>query len=168
MNSKKSLIILILGLLTSSVISFYSDDPGANVVGSTATGALIGGLAGGGRGAGIGAGVGLGIGLLSNASRRNYQNRQEYGINQEEQNQNHLNSLYDEHERLMEENNGLTNQLQAKGMNTTLFRSNLDKQTFSSTIQELHAVKNEIKQLKRENKSLKRRLHNSERRNKRR
>jgi len=86
MKTINKVILFMFTCLTLSNVTtncfFYSDDPGANVLGTTATGALIGGAAGGGRGAAIGAGVGAGVGLMSAAARsgerRRYYNDDDY------------------------------------------------------------------------------------------
>jgi len=59
MNRLKHISLIILSsLIVPTASAFYSDDPGASVLGGAATGGLIGGLAGGRRGAAIGLGVG--------------------------------------------------------------------------------------------------------------
>jgi hypothetical protein len=83
MKIMNKVMLFIFTCLTLCNIStqcfYYSDDPGANVMGNAATGALVGGLAGGGRGAAIGAGVGLGVGAIGAAARSNDRRRYDDG-----------------------------------------------------------------------------------------
>lgn len=153
---KRLLIMLsMIALVTSSfVYSFFSRDPGTNVIGSTATGALIGGLAGGGRGAGIGAAAGLGVGLLTSAASHRNRNNE---IDREEQKEDKIDRLYDEHDQLMNENKSLVDKVNAAGMRADYFKSNLN-QKFRSQDTEKNAVRSEIRQLKLDNRRLRRQL----------
>ena len=152
-------IIIVIGLvLSSTMYPIFSDDPGTNVVGTTATGALIGGIAGGGRGAGYGAAAGLGIGLLSSAARRTPEQRERERMNRQAGNEYQLNTLYDQHDALIAENNNLVTQVTAAGLDAQPFKSSIQKGTFNSTEGEINAVKREIKHLKKENRSLKKKV----------
>jgi len=115
-------LMILCAVFTAQVSAFFpSDDPGASIMGGTATGALIGGAAGGGRGAAIGAGVGFGLGAMSAAARSGdrgyYRERRGYiGRHRDRRSlREQLNDCMQENEQLRQENSQLMQQLQSQG-----------------------------------------------------